>query len=263
MLERRAAGAELRESRFDDNYAFFRSQIPRGGGAAASGAACSGWSTSSITLGTDANAQQIFESLNSTGEPLRNHELIHNYVLMGLSHAAAERDRGRVLGADRARTPASSIGSFWRHYLVMTTGREVDTGAGRGRVRHVPARVPAARLRAAARARRRVAGVLRRCTASCSIRRRRPTRSSPASSSYVNTFGRGMYPLVMRAYHDYTQGGADKATLIGTLERIQSLLLRRTVGRPEQRPAGGAAVPRAAQGAGQAGERDRPDHPVG
>ena len=40
-----------------------------------------------ITLGSDANAQQIFESLNSTGEPLRDHELIHNYVLMGLSHA--------------------------------------------------------------------------------------------------------------------------------------------------------------------------------
>ena len=41
----------------------------------------------SITLGSGANAQQIFESLNSTGEPLRDHELIHNYVLMGLSHA--------------------------------------------------------------------------------------------------------------------------------------------------------------------------------
>ncbi len=40
-----------------------------------------------ITLGADANAQQIFESLNSTGEPLRDHELIHNYVLMGLTHA--------------------------------------------------------------------------------------------------------------------------------------------------------------------------------
>ena len=36
-----------------------------------------------ISLGEHANPQQVFESLNSTGTPLRNHELIHNYVLMG------------------------------------------------------------------------------------------------------------------------------------------------------------------------------------
>ncbi len=75
-----------RESRFDDNYAFFRSQIHvdevpliwRG---------LQKLEHVSITLGAQANAQQIFESLNSTGEPLRDHELIHNYILMGLSHA--------------------------------------------------------------------------------------------------------------------------------------------------------------------------------
>ncbi len=44
-------------------------------------------STSRSRSASEANAQQIFESLNSTGEPLRDHELIHNYVLMGLSHA--------------------------------------------------------------------------------------------------------------------------------------------------------------------------------
>ena len=40
-----------------------------------------------ITLQEHANPQQISESLNSTGAPLRDHELIHNYVLMGLSYS--------------------------------------------------------------------------------------------------------------------------------------------------------------------------------
>ena len=85
VLDRRN-GDGARDSRFDDNYAFFRSQI-------SADEAPRIWrglqklEHVAITLGAGANAQQIFESLNSTGEPLRDHELIHNYVLMGLSHA--------------------------------------------------------------------------------------------------------------------------------------------------------------------------------
>ena len=40
-----------------------------------------------IALTDDASPQQVFETLNSTGAPLKNHELVHNYVLMGLSHS--------------------------------------------------------------------------------------------------------------------------------------------------------------------------------
>ena len=82
----RGADGGARESRFDDNYAFFRSQI-RPGEAPALWRGLRRLEHVSITLGAGANAQQTFESLNSTGEPLRDHELIHNYVLMGLTHA--------------------------------------------------------------------------------------------------------------------------------------------------------------------------------
>ncbi|MEO7007296.1 MAG: DUF262 domain-containing protein [Terrimesophilobacter sp.] len=225
VLERRPAGAELRESRFDDNYAFFRSQIPveeapriwRG---------LQRLEHVSITLGTDANAQQIFESLNSTGEPLRDHELIHNYMLMGLSHPEQREIEDSFWVPIEANT-GESIGSFWRHYLVMTTGREIDTGDGRGvydTFRREFPRFDFDLLREHAVQWREYAEVYR-------------TLLDPSQATdphlarqlgYVNTFGRGMYPLVMRAYHDYTQGAAEKATLIGTLERIQSLLLRRT-----------------------------------
>src|SRR5690606_24777598 len=122
VLDRRPVEADLRESRFDDNYAFFRSQIPVEEVARI-------WSGLqrlehvSITLGVDANAQQTFESLNSTGEPLRDHELIHNYVLMGLSHAQQTEIEDSFWLPIEEDT-GESIVTFWRHYMVMMTGRE-------------------------------------------------------------------------------------------------------------------------------------------
>jgi hypothetical protein len=124
LRERRARppgpGEAARESRFDDNYAFFRSQI-RVDEAAHLWRGLTKLEHVSITLGPAANAQQTFESLNSTGEPLRDHELIHNYVLMGSRTPSRARSR-RVLGADRARHRRADR-RFWRHYLIMLTGR--------------------------------------------------------------------------------------------------------------------------------------------
>src|SRR5829696_5084599 len=120
VLDRRPADGSLRESRFDDNYAFFRSQIspeeaPRIWGGLQK------LEHVAITLGVGANAQQIFESLNSTGEPLRDHELIHNYVLMGLSHAEQSEIEDSFWVPIEQNT-GDAIGGFWRHYLVMKTG---------------------------------------------------------------------------------------------------------------------------------------------
>ena len=116
VLDRRPADAELRDSRFDDNYAFFRSQIPAEE-APRIWRGLQRLEHVSITLGADANAQQTFESLNSTGEPLRDHELIHNYVLMGLSHARADARSRTRSGCRSSRTPASrsaaSGGTTW------------------------------------------------------------------------------------------------------------------------------------------------------
>src|SRR5690606_8276985 len=56
-----------------------------------------------------------------------------------------------------------------------------------------------------------------------------PTARLATQLGYVNTFGRGMYPLVLRAYRDYARGAVDGAALIRSLEHVQSLLLRRTV----------------------------------
>lgn len=226
VLDRRGPEHAYRESRFDDNYAFFRSQVrldevPR------IWRGLQKLEHVSITLGAGANAQQIFESLNSTGEPLRDHELIHNYVLMGLSHTE-QSEIEDAYWVPIERNTGEAIASFWRHFLVMITGREVAVAGERSvydAFRQRFPRLDLATLRADASEWRDYSDIYRILLD--------PTQEPDAEIArqlgYINTFGRGMYPLVMRAYRDYAQGATDRVELIATLENIQSLLLRRTI----------------------------------
>lgn len=224
VLDRR--GNEDRESRFDDNYAFFRSQIH-------AEEATSVWrglqklEHVSITLGPEANAQQIFESLNSTGEPLRDHELIHNYILMGLTHAEQLDVEARFWLPIEQHT-GDAIGAFWRHYLVMTTGREVAANGEHGvysAFRQSFPHVDVAHLQAHAEVWRHHAeiyGILLDPA-------KESDREIAAQLRRVNTFGRAAYPLVLSVYSDYSRGLVDRAELLETLDWIQALYLRRTL----------------------------------
>ncbi|WP_435745244.1 DUF262 domain-containing protein [Microbacterium sp. PMB16] len=215
-----------RESRFDDNYAFFRSQIhvdevPR------IWRGLQRLEHVSITLGTEANAQQIFESLNSTGEPLRDHELIHNYILMGLTHAEQVDVESRYWIPIEKHT-GEAIGAFWRHYLVLMTGREVAANGEHGvysAFRKSFPRVDVTRLQADAENWRHFAeiyGILLDPSLAADAELTQQLR-------YVNTFGRSSYPLVMSAYSDHVRGVIPREELIETLEWIQALHLRRTL----------------------------------
>lgn len=215
-----------RESRFDDNYAFFRSQIHvdevpliwRG---------LQKLEHVSITLGAQANAQQIFESLNSTGEPLRDHELIHNYILMGLSHAEQVDVESRFWVPIERHT-GEAIGAFWRHYLVLVTGREVAANGEHGvysAFRQSFPRVDLSHLQADAsewRHHAEIYGILLE-----------PSREQDPEIAqqlrHVNTFGRSSYPLVMSVYSDHARGVIDRSELIETLEWLQTLYLRRAL----------------------------------
>ncbi|WP_448262800.1 DUF262 domain-containing protein [Microbacterium aurum] len=226
VLDRRAEGEEGRVSRFDDNYAFFRSQI-RPDEAADIWRGLQKLEHVSITLGAEANAQQIFESLNSTGEPLRDHELIHNYVLMGLTHAEqTEIERDYWLPIEHAT--GEQIGSFWRHYLVMLTGREVSVTGGRGvydAFRHEFPRLDVATLRQRAAQWREFAEIYRLLLEPTET----PDAAVGAQFESLGTFGRGVYPLVLRLYRDHIHGELAHDELIASLEQLQSLLLRRTI----------------------------------
>lgn len=226
VFDRRPADGSLRDSRFDDNYAFFRSQV----GPDEASRIWTGLRKLehvAITLGAGANAQQIFASLNSTGEPLRDHELIHNYVLMGLSHAE-QRAIEEEFWLPIERSTGDAIGAFWRHYMVMLTGREVAASGEHGVYGEFRARFPrldAATLRARTADWREAAEVYRTLLD--------PSRETDAALArqlgYLATIGKGMRPLVLRACLDRRRGRIDDAELIGTLEMVQALLLRRSV----------------------------------
>ncbi|WP_282838032.1 DUF262 domain-containing protein [Microbacterium flavum] len=226
VLERPSPGDADRSSRFDDNYAFFRSQI-RPGEAADIWRGLTKLEHVSISLGPGANAQQTFESLNSTGEPLRDHELIHNYVLMGLTHAQqSEIENEYWIPIERAT--GEQIGSFWRHYLVMLTGREVTIAGGRGvydTFRTEFPRLDLGTLRERAAHWRAFAEIYGLLLDPQGI----PDAGIARHVAYLGTFGRGMSPLAMRLYGEYADGDLARGDLIASLEHLQSLLLRRTV----------------------------------
>ncbi len=215
-----------RDSRFDDNYAFFRSQI-RAEEVPRIWRGLQKLEHVAITLGANANAQQIFESLNSTGEPLRDHELIHNYVLMGLSHDEQNEIENDYWLPIEENT-GEFIASFWRHYLVMITGREVAVTGERGVYDAFRQRFPRLEL-ATLRAQ---ATEWREYSAAYSALldpSREPDPQVARQLAFLGTFGRGMFPLAMRVYLEYSRGEVTKDSLIEVLELIQSLLLRRTV----------------------------------
>ena len=219
-------GDAVRDSRFDDNYAFFRSQV-RPDEVARVWRGLQKLEHVAITLGPGANAQQIFESLNSTGEPLRDHELIHNYVLMGLSHGEQTAIEDEFWLPIERHT-GERIADFWNHYLVMIGGREVAVTRGRGVYEafrtYFPRLEPAAlRTHAEAwRAYAEVYGVLLD-----------PAREADPDVSrhlrWLSVFGAGMFPLMMRVHREWTTGVIDKPTLVTVLEQLQSLQLRRTI----------------------------------
>ena len=226
VLDRESTPGAARESRFDDNYAFFRSQI-------SASEAPSVWAGLqklehvAITLGPGANAQQIFESLNSTGEPLRDHELIHNYVLMGLTHAE-QNEIEQSFWVPIEQNTGEAIERFWRHYLVMRTGREVAVTAGRGVYEAFRSEFPLLEredLRSLATEWKEYSEIYRVLLA--------PAHAGDAAAaqqlSQLNTFGGAVYPLMMRVYRDHVRGAIDAAEFLETAEELQSLLLRRTV----------------------------------
>lgn len=226
VLDRRSPDDAGRASRFDDNYAFFRSQI-RPDEAAAIWRGLRKLEHVSITLGADANAQQIFESLNSTGEPLRDHELIHNYVLMGLSHSEQSEIENEYWLPLEANT-GEQIGAFWRDYLVMLTGREVLVEGERGvydAFRHEFPRLDRETLLANATQWRELSEIYR-------LLLEPATATDPVVARHfaaINVLGRGMYPIAMRLYRDHLHAELSASDLSLALTHVESLLLRRTV----------------------------------
>ncbi|MBO9577840.1 MAG: DUF262 domain-containing protein [Microbacteriaceae bacterium] len=209
--------------RFGENLTYFRSQI-RPDEVERVWRGLERLEHVAITLGPAANAQQIFESLNSTGAPLRDHELIHNYLLMGLGHEDQQRvEREHWVPIERAT--GAAIGDFFRDYLVARMGHE---GLRTGRAvyddfcREFPRLGPDA-VDAVLAELREFADVYGRI-----LDPRRVDDAEVAEAlRAVNEIDRAAYPLVLLAVHDWLHREAPRDRLLATLRRVQSLWLRR------------------------------------
>jgi hypothetical protein len=226
VLDRLGADDRVRDSRFDDNYAFFRSQV-RAEEVPRIWRGLQKLEHVAITLGAHANAQQIFESLNSTGAPLLDHELIHNYVLMGLSHAE-QTEIEETFWLPIEQSTGDSIAAFWRHYLVMKTGREVAGAGERGVYDAFRSEFPRLELASL----REHAAEWRDHATAYRVLLEPEREADPAVArelAGLAVLGKGTYPLVMPAYLDYSRGSASAAEVVLLLRQVQALLLRRTV----------------------------------
>ncbi|HWK21083.1 MAG TPA: DUF262 domain-containing protein [Microbacteriaceae bacterium] len=212
-------------SRFEENYTYFRSQVAaddpdriwRG---------LSRLEHVAITLLPEANAQQIFESLNSTGAPLRDHELIHNYVLMGLAHEEQTEVEDEYW-APIERATGERIGAFFHDLVVLTTGIEppAQERAVYDAFRREFPRLGLSALRSHAAEWRELAEVYALLLDPSGA----DDLAVERALGHLVGFGSSMHPLTMLAVRDWRRGALSADALIETLTLIESLLLRRMV----------------------------------
>lgn len=180
-----------------------------------------------ITLREHVNPQQVFESLNSTSAPLRNHELIHNYVLMGLN----DRQQSEIENSywiPIEENTGDAIESFLRDYLILKTGRDSDFTGDHGVYDVFKTEFPSptyASLTTHAAEWKAYAEVYNlllypsRCADTEIARQLR----------HCKTFGTAMYPLLLGIYRDYQLNVFDRNSLLEMLEQLQALYLRKAV----------------------------------
>jgi hypothetical protein len=212
-------------SAFQDNYAFFLKEVRSDEDRIWRG--LRRLEHVSISLLENANPQQIFESLNSAGAPLKNHELVHNYVLMGLSHAQQTRVEDAYWTPIEQNT-GQHIESFLRDYLIQRTGRDTEFAGEHGVYSVFKKAFPQLTAESLTRdaAEWKELSEVYRILLNPALA---DDADVVAQLGYVNVFGSAMYPLVMAVYRDYRRNVIGKDVLLETLEQLQSLFLRKMV----------------------------------
>jgi Protein of unknown function DUF262/Protein of unknown function (DUF1524) len=229
VFDRTPSQEELAATHYDENYAFFLEEIGADGSTIWKG--LQRLEHVAITLKEHANPQQIFESLNSTGTRLLNHELVHNYVLMGLSRAQQAEIEESYWIPIEANT-GQAIDAFLRDYLVLRTGRDTDLAGERGVYDAWRAEYPQLRyedLLEHAPDWMAYSEVYRILLDPTHAHNPKIDPEIARHLGYLNTFGTATYPLVMGIYRAYRKGLLDNDALVKTLEQIQALYLRKQV----------------------------------
>jgi hypothetical protein len=180
-----------------------------------------------IELGPEANAQQIFESLNSTGARLTDDELIHNYIHMGRVHAE-QVVLERETWAPIEEATLGAVRSFWRDYLIWSSDEQPDLTGEFGVYQAFRRRYPDPRSDLTGEVRadwvRHAAlyGVLLD-----------PSREADSAVQeqlrLLRSFEGTPRPLLLGMYAAYREGQIDSRTAVRTLAQVQTMLVRRAL----------------------------------
>lgn len=180
-----------------------------------------------VTLGEHADAQQVFESLNSQGEALNNNELIHNYVLMGLARDEQQRVE-REIWQPIEQSVGRSMERFWRDLLVMTAPSLTDLRGQYGHYRHFRSQHPhldAAQLDEAGPRWVRLARLYREMRAPGS----NGDTEVAAQLLALRDHFPASAPLVLGLADAHSSGAIDRDHYLYLLRATQSMLVRRAV----------------------------------
>ena len=226
VFDRPVSTADLDTTLYDENYAYFLEEIADDAPRIWRGLRRLEHVT--VALKEQANPQQIFESMNATGAPLKSDELIHNYVLMGFTHEQQAEIEDCVWTEIESNT-GGRVGEFFRDYLVLKTWRD-DHFIGEHGVYdvfkqqfpalsfdHLSNREGPEWLRYS-----QIYGLLLTPAVEKDAGLARHLR-------YVAAFGRAMYPLLLGVYEQFRLGAISRNELLEVLELLQSLFIRKMV----------------------------------
>jgi Protein of unknown function DUF262/Protein of unknown function (DUF1524) len=226
VFDRPMSAADLDTTLYDENYAYFLGEIA--GDAPRVWRGLQRLEHVTIALGEHANPQQVFESMNATGAPLKSDELIHNYVLMGLTHAQQVDIEDGFWTQIESNTDAA-VEEFFRDYLVLKTWRDDHFKGEHGVYDVFREQFPSLRFD---RLKDREAPEWLRYS---EIYRVLLTPSAEQDGelarhlTYVATFGRAMYPLLLDVYGQFRRAAITRDELLEILGLLQSLFIRKMV----------------------------------
>jgi hypothetical protein len=226
VFDRAVSTVDMERTLYDENYAYFLKEIADDAPAVWRGLQRLEHVT--VTLKEHANPQQIFESMNATGAPLKSDELIHNYVLMGLTHEQQVEIEDRVWTKIESNT-GEAVEEFFRDYLVLKTWR-ADHFTGEHGVYdvfkeqfpvlpfdHLYSREAPEWLRYSG-----IYGLLLTPSVEEDTELARHLR-------YVATFGRAMYPLLLGVYDQFRRDAINRNEVLDIIGLLQSLFIRKMV----------------------------------
>jgi uncharacterized protein with ParB-like and HNH nuclease domain len=178
-----------------------------------------------IVLDEHDNPHRIFESLNGTGRPLSQADLIRNYFFMRVDSSEHERTYIELWRPMQKRLGDDALTPFVRHYLMREGPivRETDVySALKARVDEDGAMGPLENLRRLDKYSQYYSILLRPAHEPSPRLRERLVRLNRLEVTVA-------YPFLLNVYGDYARGALSEGDVVDLLDTLESFLVRRFV----------------------------------